>query len=238
MDKGDTPKKPRPGGVHAGHRSRMRHRFLVSGLDGFQDHEVLEFLLYYSIPRRDVNETAHLLLDRFGSVQGVLDASEKELCQVPGVGPCTAHFLNIIPELMTQMARQTQRVESFRLETPQDVENYLSNRLRIPLAPGQLLLVLTDRVFTVLATHRYDRFDQLTLLELVDRTTSVEANFCVLIERVDDVTGPPPPGRLEALPGISKHLAAQLTPLWDYLTVDDRGHPPRSYTRRGLLLPY
>lgn len=237
MDKERKPKKPQPGGVHAGHRRRMRQRFLTTGLSGFQDHEVLEFLLYYAIPRRDVNETAHLLLDRFGSLTGVLDAPEKELCQVPGVGPSTAHFLNLIPHLMTQMARQAQQAETLRLETPQDAADLLARRLRAPLVQGQVLLVLTDRVCTVLAVHRYDSFDRLNILELASRTTAVEANQCVLIESVPDVTAPPLPGRLSALHDLSQRLAAQMTPLMDYFAVDDLGHPPRSYARRGMLLP-
>ncbi len=237
MDKESKPKKPQPGGVHAGHRRRMRQRFLTTGLSGFQDHEALEFLLYYAIPRRDVNEIAHLLLDRFGSLSGVLDAPEEELCQVPGVGPGTAHFLNLIPELMTQMARHAQQAETFYLETPKDVTDFLERRLRVPLAEGQVLLVLTDRVYSVLAVHRYDSFDRLNILELARRTTAVEANLCILIERVGDVTAPPLPERLNALYDFSKRLSAQMTPLWDYFAVDALGHPPRSYARSGQLLP-
>lgn len=235
MDKEHKPKKPQAGGVHAGHRRRMRQRFLTTGLSGFQDHEVLEFLLYYAIPRRDVNETAHLLLDRFGSLPGVLDAPEKELCQVPGVGPGTAHFLTLIPELMTQMARQSQQAQTARLETPQDAADLLARRA--PLAQGQVLLALTDRLCNVLAVHRYDSFDRLDILELARRTTAVEANQCVLIEAVGDVTAPPLPGRLKSLHDLSQRLEAQMTPLRDYFAVDALGHPPKSYARWGMLLP-
>lgn len=58
-------------GVHDGHRARMKARFVRSGLDNFDDHSVLELLLFYAVPRRDVNELAHALLDHFGT----LDAS-------------------------------------------------------------------------------------------------------------------------------------------------------------------
>lgn len=231
------PPKPRPGGVHAGHRSRIRQRFLTTGLAGFQDHEVLEFLLYYAIPRRDVNETAHLLLARFGTLAAVLDAPERELCSVPGVGPGTAHFLNIIPQLMVQMARQGQVAKPMTMRGPQDVANFLSSRLRLPLLPGQALLVLTSRVNSVLAVHRYDSFDQLTILEIANRTTASDASLCVIIEHVPDCTDFPSPHKLETLNLLAKQLAAQMTPLWDYFAVDQLGHPPRSYARRGLLLP-
>ena len=51
-------------GIHDGHREKMRQRFLKSGLDSFADHEALELLLYYAIPRRDTNPIAHALMER------------------------------------------------------------------------------------------------------------------------------------------------------------------------------
>ena len=53
--------------LHAGHRARLRKRFFEEGLDAFEDHQVIELLLFYAIPRRDTNEIAHLLLRRYGS---------------------------------------------------------------------------------------------------------------------------------------------------------------------------
>ena len=55
--------------IHQGHREKMRQRFLKSGLEGFADHEALELLLYYAIPRRDTNELAHRLLKQFDMMQ-------------------------------------------------------------------------------------------------------------------------------------------------------------------------
>lgn len=83
--------------IHAGHRERLRERFSRSGLDDFADHEVLELLLTYAIPRVDVNATAHHLIERFGSVAGALDALPEELCDVEGIGPAAAQFLTILP---------------------------------------------------------------------------------------------------------------------------------------------
>lgn len=70
---------------HEGHRERMKQRYLSQGLDGFAEHEVLEMLLFYSVPRADTNELAHALLDRFSDLHGVLSAEPMELCQVSGV---------------------------------------------------------------------------------------------------------------------------------------------------------
>lgn len=84
---------------HAGHRKRLRERYARSGMEDFAPHEVLELLLTYAIPRIDVNPMAHALIQEFGSVAGVLDATEKELIKVQGIGPEAARFLKMLPEV-------------------------------------------------------------------------------------------------------------------------------------------
>lgn len=85
--------------VHQGHRARIRNRFLEEGLDGFDEHQVLEFLLFYAIPQKDTNEIAHNLLKRFGSLSQVIDSPVKELCKVAGIGENTAIFISLINQL-------------------------------------------------------------------------------------------------------------------------------------------
>lgn len=87
------------GSIHSGHRARMRSRYRETGLTGFQTHEVLELILYAAIPQRDVNPLAHALIDRFGSLDAVLSASEEELRQVPGVGPRTSAVLRALDDV-------------------------------------------------------------------------------------------------------------------------------------------
>ena len=84
-------------GVHDGHRQRKKEQFLRRGLEGFADHEVLELLLYYAIPRRDTNEIAHRLIAKFGTLRGVFDAAPEELRQVEGMGENAALFLQLLP---------------------------------------------------------------------------------------------------------------------------------------------
>ena len=93
MKNQETPAK----NPHAGHRKRLRERYVRSGMDDFADHEVLELLLTYAIPRVDVNEQAHALINRFGSVANVLDALPEELCEVDRIGPEAARFLTMLP---------------------------------------------------------------------------------------------------------------------------------------------
>ena len=71
--------------VHDGHRERLKERFRSEGLDGFTEVQVLELLLFYSVPRKDTNEIAHALLEKFGTLAQVLDANPADLEKVPGM---------------------------------------------------------------------------------------------------------------------------------------------------------
>lgn len=84
---------------HEGHRERLRQRYIDASLDAFADHEVIELLLTYSIPRRDVNELAHRVLDTFGSFSAVADASVDELCTIKGISQNSAVLLSLISRL-------------------------------------------------------------------------------------------------------------------------------------------
>jgi len=85
--------------IHAGHRSRVKSEFMARGLESWPDHRVLELLLFYAIPQGDVNALAHELVERFGSLAGVLDASPDELRRVPGVGEHTLTLLKLLPAI-------------------------------------------------------------------------------------------------------------------------------------------
>ena len=85
--------------LHEGHRKRMKERFIKSDLDDFAPHNILELLLFYSIPRGDTNPVAHRLIDTFGSLSGVFDATPEELAKVDGVGENSAILISMIPQI-------------------------------------------------------------------------------------------------------------------------------------------
>lgn len=85
--------------IHKDHRKRMKKRFLEQGLDGFSDFQALELLLFYGIPQGDTNETAHKLIERFGSLSQVLDAPAEELMRVNGIGEHSAILLRLINDM-------------------------------------------------------------------------------------------------------------------------------------------
>lgn len=83
--------------IHTGHRERVKEEFRARGLEGMPDHKVLELLLFYCLPRGDVNPLAHALMDHFGSLSAVFNATYEQLTAVKGVGENTATFIKLVP---------------------------------------------------------------------------------------------------------------------------------------------
>ncbi len=79
--------------IHQGHRKRMKNAMLTHGLDGLNEHQVLEILLFYAKPQGDTNPIAHRLIQRFGTLRGVLEADYEDLLEVGGIGENAASLI-------------------------------------------------------------------------------------------------------------------------------------------------
>lgn len=99
MGVADSSSKKKPGGVHQGHRQRVKQEFMARGLAGMPDHRALELLLFFSIPQGDVNPLAHELVEQFGSLAGVFNATREQLLAVKGIGGeyCHPHPAHACP---------------------------------------------------------------------------------------------------------------------------------------------
>lgn len=85
--------------LHEGHRQRVKSRYLKEGLDAFEDHQILEMLLFFCIPMKDTNELAHKMINEFGSLAGLLEADPKDICKRCEVSENTAILVSLIPSL-------------------------------------------------------------------------------------------------------------------------------------------
>jgi len=126
--------------MHAGHRKRLRMRFLKEGLDGFEDHQVLELLLFQTIPRLDTNPLAHRLMQRFGSLSAVLEADPKDLASVEGIGENAAIFLSMIPHITRRYLHDRVNHSRKPLNNSESAAEYL-----VPLMAGR-----SEEVFYVI----------------------------------------------------------------------------------------
>ena len=115
-------------GIHDGHREKMRRRFLSGGLEQFADHEALELLLYYAIPRRDTNPIAHALIDRYGSLSAVLAAPVEDLQKVEGIGESAAILLKLVPRLCAKARLADADRQELILNTASRAGAYLLER--------------------------------------------------------------------------------------------------------------
>lgn len=112
--------------VHENHRQRVKTRYETYGIDMFDEHQALELLLFYCVPRRDTNEIAHNLINRFGSFGQVLDAPLKELEKVGGVGHNVALYLKLLRDSQRYYHTHKER-ETVFLQDLNACGRYLTN---------------------------------------------------------------------------------------------------------------
>ncbi|MCK4846444.1 MAG: DNA repair protein RadC [Deltaproteobacteria bacterium] len=111
-----------------GHRERLRERFLKVGIKGFHDYEIVELLLTYAIPRRDVKPLAKLLIARFKGLRGVLDATIDELKSVKGIGENCAIHICLIKEVCAEYLKEKTAAKAV-VRGAKDVVDYLHLKL-------------------------------------------------------------------------------------------------------------
>ncbi len=112
-----------------GHRARLKQRFAEHGLDGFHDYEVLELLLTYAIPRKDVKPIAKRLLKQFKTLAGVFDAQVQELQTIEGLGKESAQFLKLVKAAQVRYL-ESELVTKPRLNSPETVKAWLRLKLQ------------------------------------------------------------------------------------------------------------
>ncbi len=151
--------------IHAGHRQRMRVRFMSDGFDNFYPHEVLELLLYEFIPRIDTNPVAHSLIERFGSVKAVLNAQYEDLIKVKKVGPRTAEGILSICKVMTEQI--CEHFAKSGLLTKNDIA-VLADWFMEPMPDGSIGAVMCDEKGSFLAFVKLEIQSDMELFELGD----------------------------------------------------------------------
>ena len=169
-------------GVHDGHREKMKKRFLEGGLDHFADHEALELLLFYAIPRRDTNELAHRLIDHYGSLDAVLSAPVEDLLRTDGIGEHAAVLLKLVPRVV-QKSRLSAANREMVLSDVNRMGDYLLERFRGEKNEVIYQLCL-DRKGKLLSCRRLNEggvdSSELNIRRLVENALLASASLVVL----------------------------------------------------------
>jgi DNA repair protein RadC len=135
---------PAPQPSYLGHRERMHERVRTQGLESLPEYEVLEYLLYFTMAQKDTKPLAKALLARFGSLAAVLDAPEKELLAVEGVGPKTVRLLHLIPQYARYYVR-SRSLENKKMDTTERLGRYLMAQFYGERKERMMLLALNDK---------------------------------------------------------------------------------------------
>lgn len=222
---------------HAGHRKRLRERYARSGMEDFAPHEVMELLLTYAIPRIDVNDQAHALIDRFGSVAGVMDASEEELARVKGIGPEAARFLKMLPavfrhyQLSSCDGRET-------YDTVAKLGDYL-RALYTGVTVERVYLILLDNALKIKdCIHLCDgsvNCSSVTVRTIAEHALRGNAAAVVLAHNHPRGLAIPSGADLEVTQTVECALETIGVPLLEHLIVTENSYAPILRHHKGLL---
>lgn len=135
--------------IHKGHRKRLRKRFIENGLNSFQPHEIVEFILFYSIPRANTNEIAHNLIKRFGSVYGVLQASPEELNAINGISCKSIEFIKTFSDVCHYYL-----VHENLNKKPTDILEYVKNYFS-KVSQKMFLVIILSPDMTIKSTYTF-----------------------------------------------------------------------------------
>ena len=136
--------------VHEGHRERLRNKFLTNGFESFEDHEIIELLLFYAIPRGNTNPIAHDLINRFGNLRGVLDATPEELEGIKGLGSAGVTFFKVMISALKEY--EIQSSEFLQLDTTKKLRDYFSKDF-IGIKKEEIHLVTLDDKLNLINCH-------------------------------------------------------------------------------------
>ena len=141
--------------LHDGHRQRMRERIMDGDLEKLQPHEVLEYLLFSFIPRKDTNGIAHALINEFGSFYGVLNADPVRLSRVSGMTENAALFLSNLPAVLRVYMRNKSQ-SRVQLHGRGEIREYMRD-MCWALTEERVYAMILDPHDCVVATREFDR---------------------------------------------------------------------------------
>lgn len=184
--------------LHDGHRQRMRKR-TYTDLEGLHEHEVLEMLLFYALPRVNTNPIAHRLIAEFGSLTGVLSASQEELLSINGVGQHTAKMLAFIKGFCNYMTQAEQVGRSLRVS--KEVCSFFSLLYRFEQSEVVRLAMLDSRL-RLIRCVRLVEGDPLTVSFLpryvTQRAYAAQSNTVILAHNHPHGSSEPSPEDISA----------------------------------------
>ena len=212
--------------VHEGHRQRLKDRFLLEGLDGFTEVQILELLLFYAIPQKDTNPIAHALLERFKTFSQVLDAPLEDLEKVEGVGKEAALFLKMIPSVTRHYMVDGAKQEVI-LDTFYKCGKYLENFFVGSRVEKVYLLCLDAKCKALCCLELCEgsvNSAGISVRKVVEKALAAKATSVILAHNHPSGIALPSAEDLQTTRRIAEGLRAVEIPLVDHIIVADGDH--------------
>lgn len=215
-------KQSKDNNIHAGHRQRIKTKFIESGLSPFEDHQALELLLFYALPQKDTNELAHSLINEFGSLAGVFEASAEALQRVNGVGENTACLIKLIPEMYSRYLKSKAENAGVELKTAKEACDYfyslLMNRQEEVLAAAFLDSRLCIKRTVIISEGGLTNTD-VSLRKIVNKALDLKTPNIMLAHNHPSGVAAPSANDIEAVRVIAKTLRTLELHLCDSIIV-------------------
>ncbi len=112
--------------LHKEHRKRLKEKFYEFGLDGIEDHELIELLLFYAVPQKNTNEIAHKLINEFGRLSDILEADPENLMEFKDVKQNAVILFKLILACVNKYMNEQNDIVNAML-TPQNIDKYIKN---------------------------------------------------------------------------------------------------------------
>ena len=135
--------------IHSGHRERLRKKVIQYGIDVLENHEVLELLLFYSIPRRNTNDIAHQMLEEFETLPGVLEAAKGSLDTIPGVSEKTVFLLSYLDQFWKLLEDPNRKPPPIKLNSSERWTGYFQKQM-YQQTGNLILLAYLDQSYCLL----------------------------------------------------------------------------------------
>ncbi len=220
--------------IHSGHRNRIKKKLLCDTNDILESHELLEILLFYCIPRKNTNEIAHLLLERFGSVYEFFEATKNDLEEVFYISEKSSSFICALGELKRRIEKERKRRKTkFYSENtrPENVLRFIEN-----LSENGIFIILIDNKGRRVLAKRIKDIDDKFSKDIISKkdTFGIEISGAIVIDYSSASVDIPSMVTLEKVKYIENSLGACSLKLYDYFITD--GYEALSVKKKNVFL--
>lgn len=207
---------------HRGHRARMKKRYLSTGFDSFEPHEILEVILYYCYPQKDTNPVAHKLLDSFGSISAVFDAPFDTLVKA-GLSEHAAAYIKMLPDVSRVYLddRNNNRSKIINLNR---LESYFINKFVGRVEEHFILLLLDSKckeLFCGVISSGTNTNSDVNVRKIVDLAMRYNAVIAAVAHNHPSGIALPSSTDIRTTVSLSKTLSCVGVTLYDHVVVAD-----------------